>query len=51
MAVPDYPAALDWYRRAADAGIGEAAMNLCSMYTLGRGWVADSACLVISSTL
>jgi TPR repeat protein len=26
---PDYPAAADWYRRAADAGVGEAANSLC----------------------
>jgi TPR repeat protein len=36
--VPDYPAAAEWYRRAADAGHGGAANNLCHMYTLGRGW-------------
>jgi len=35
---PDYPAAADWYRRAADAGVGEAAVNLCHMYSVGRGW-------------
>ena len=34
---PDYPAAADWYRRAADAGHGLAANNLCNMYTVGRG--------------
>jgi len=38
VAAPDYPAAAGWYRRAADAGVGEAAVNLCSLYTLGRGW-------------
>ena len=34
---PDYPAAADWYRRAADAGHGDAAANLGSMYGVGRG--------------
>jgi len=37
VAAPDYPAAADWYRRAAGAGDGEAAVNLSNMYTLGRG--------------
>jgi len=37
VAAPDYPAAADWYRRAADAGIGQAAANLSNMYRLGRG--------------
>jgi TPR repeat protein len=37
LAAPDYPAAAGWYRRAADAGVGQAAENLCNMYTLGRG--------------
>ena len=37
MAAPDYPAAADWYRRAAVAGHGEAAASLSNMYTLGRG--------------
>jgi len=36
-ATPDYPAAAGWYRRAAVAGIGRAAQNLASMYTVGRG--------------
>jgi TPR repeat protein len=35
--VPDYPAAADWYRRAADAGQGDAANNLAVMYQVGRG--------------
>jgi TPR repeat protein len=34
---PDYPAAADWYRRAADAGICHAANNLSVMYSVGRG--------------
>jgi len=38
VAAPDYPAAAGWYRRAADAGVGDAAVNLCNLYTLGRGW-------------
>jgi len=37
VAAPDYPAAADWYRRAADAGHGGAANNLCNMYFVGRG--------------
>ena len=37
-AAPDYPAAAGWYRRAADAGCGQAAKNLSRMYLLGRGW-------------
>jgi TPR repeat protein len=36
-AAPDYPAAAGWYRRAADAGDGSAAINLSVMYTIGRG--------------
>jgi hypothetical protein len=36
-ATPDYPAAADWYRRAANGGVGEAAINLSHMYSLGRG--------------
>jgi TPR repeat protein len=37
----DVPAAADWYRRAADApgGFGPAAVNLRSMYIVGRGRV------------
>jgi len=37
VAAPDYPAAADWYRRAAEADHGGAANNLSNMYTLGRG--------------
>jgi len=37
VAAPDYPAAAGWYRRAADAGDGDAAHNLCTMYMAGRG--------------
>jgi len=36
-AAPDYSAAADWLRRAADVGVGAAASNLANMYTLGRG--------------
>ena len=36
-AAPDYPAAADWYRRAGDAGDGNAAENLAVMYAVGRG--------------
>jgi len=38
ISAPDYPAAADWYRRAADAGVGDAANNLSHMYAIGRGW-------------
>ena len=37
MAAPDYPAAAGWYKRAADAGDGNAATNLVTMYSVGRG--------------
>ena len=37
VAAPDYPAAADWYRRAADAGRREAANNLAHMHQVGRG--------------
>jgi len=37
VAVPDYPAAADWYRRAADAVHGAAAVALSDMYAVGRG--------------
>jgi len=37
MAMPDYPAAADWYRRAANAGNAQAMGNLSHMYTVGRG--------------
>ena len=37
VAPPDYPAAADWYRRAADAGVGDAAVILSNMYLVGRG--------------
>ena len=30
MAAPDYPAAVSWYRRAAEAGNGMAANNLAA---------------------
>ena len=48
VAAPDYLAAADWYRRAADAGIAEAAYNLHSMYAVGRGgaW-QNSACHIL----
>jgi hypothetical protein len=39
VAAADYLAAANWYRRAADAGVGAAALNLSHMYTLGRGRV------------
>jgi len=37
MATPDHPAAAGWYRRAADHGNADAAVNLCTMYSVGRG--------------
>ena len=46
VAALDYPAAADWYRRAADAGHGGAAYNLCAMYTVGRG----RACQITHAT-
>jgi TPR repeat protein len=36
VVAPDYAAAADWFRRAADAGEGNAANKLSGMYTLGR---------------
>jgi len=35
--VADFPAAADWYKRAAEAGHGSAACNLADMFTVGRG--------------
>jgi TPR repeat protein len=35
-------AALGWYRRAADAGHGQAAANVSAMYTVGAGGVTRS---------
>jgi len=50
LGAPDHRAAADWYRRAADAGVGQAAYNLSHMYALGRGraghWQMMPACLV-----
>jgi TPR repeat protein len=37
LAAPDYPAAADWYWRAAEAGDENGANNLSNMYTVGRG--------------
>ena len=51
VGAPDYPAAADWYRRAADAGEGNAANNLCQMYTVGRGWAWQIMSATSSSTL
>ena len=34
---PDYPAAAGWCRRAANAGNGNAAHNLFTLYSIGRG--------------
>jgi len=41
VAAPDYLAAADWFRRAADAGSGEAAACLSNMYAHGRGGVSQ----------
>jgi TPR repeat protein len=37
VAAPDFLAAADWFKRAADAGDGDAAYNLRNLYTNGRG--------------
>jgi hypothetical protein len=37
VAAPDSAAAANWFRRAADAGVGVAAVNLATMYAVGRG--------------
>ena len=37
VAAPDHPAAAELYRRASDAGSGEAANNLAVMHAVGRG--------------
>jgi hypothetical protein len=39
LPAPDYLAAADWYRRAAEAGNAGSANNLSNMYTLGLGRV------------
>ena len=51
VAAPDYPAAADWYRHAANAGVGQAANSLFSMYNLGRGWAWQITPATSSSTL
>ncbi len=38
---PDFDAARDWYRRAADQGLAEAKYNLGYLYLLGQGVSAD----------
>jgi TPR repeat protein len=45
----DYPAAADWFRRAADAGDADGAQNLAAMYSIGRGRAGPimPACLII----
>jgi hypothetical protein len=43
MASLDYLVAADWYRRATDAGVGEAANALSNVYTLVREGLADWA--------
>jgi TPR repeat protein len=37
VVAPDYAGAADWYRRAADGGSQDAAINLGLMYAVGRG--------------
>jgi len=51
VAAPDYPAAVGWYKCAADAGHGDAAKNLSNMYALGRGWALQMMPATSSSTL
>ena len=51
VAAPDYLAAGDWYRRAADAGDWGAANNLSHMYAVGRGWAWKLMPARSSSTL
>ena len=50
VAAPDYPAAADWYKRAAEGGNGIAAQNLAAMYTVGRGRARLKAPPTSSST-
>jgi TPR repeat protein len=50
VAAPDYPAAADWFRRAANAGIGNAGMNLCAMYNAGSGRAGRIMPVTSSST-
>jgi TPR repeat protein len=45
VAAPDYPAAADWYRRAADAGVGGAASNLSNICTLSVAVGPGRQCL------
>jgi TPR repeat protein len=45
VAAPDCPAAAGWYRRAADAGHGAAAHNLCSFCTLSAAAGPGGSCL------
>ena len=49
-AAPDYPAAAGWYRRAVDAGIGDAAHNLSTLYTVGPGQGLDQNAAMSSFT-
>ena len=51
VAAPDHQAGADWYRRAADAGDGDAANNLSAMYMVGRGWARQMMPVSSSSTL
>jgi len=54
VAAPDYPAAADWYRQAAEAGDGDAAANLRILYRprLGLSYSARHSTLYAShSTL
>jgi len=47
----DYPVASGWFRRAAVAGHGGAAVNLCDMYKHGRGWAWQMMPVTSTSSL
>jgi len=55
MAAPDHTAAASWYRRAVyvgggHLGVGGSAVNLCDMYTVGRGRASQIELLPALST-
>jgi len=50
VAAPDYPSAAGWYKLAADAGDASAAVNLSSMYLVGRGRVWQLTPVASSAT-
>jgi len=51
VAAPDYPAAAGWFRRAAVAGRGDSAVNLCHMDAVGRGRIRNIMPTTSSFTL